>query len=86
MRHVLQGWTKAFSRISDVGVGAYFHYFALYMALVEFGIYWMHRLLHDIKPGYRCAPLATMPLLPSTLPQSPTASSVHDFEGRQCLI
>jgi len=36
-----------------VGVGAYLAYFALYMALVEFGIYWMHRLLHDIRPGYR---------------------------------
>ena len=36
-----------------MGVGAYLAYFAMYMALVEFGIYWMHRLLHDIRPGYR---------------------------------
>ena len=50
-----QGWTKAYSRISDIGVGAYLAYFALYMVLVEFGIYWMHRLLHDIRPGYRCS-------------------------------
>lgn len=47
-----QGWTKAFSRVSDVGLAAYFGYFVLYMTSVEFGVYWMHRLLHDIRPGY----------------------------------
>lgn len=47
-----QGWTRVFSRVSDVGVGAYLGYFVLYMTSVEFGVYWMHRLLHDIRPGY----------------------------------
>lgn len=31
----------------------YFVYLAVYLALVEFGIYWMHRELHDIKPLYK---------------------------------
>ena len=49
----LQGWTKAFSRVSEVGMGAYLAYFVIYMTFVEFGVYWMHRLLHDIRPGYK---------------------------------
>ena len=48
----LQGWTRAFSRVSEVGVGAYLGYFVLYMTSVEFGVYWMHRLLHEIRFGY----------------------------------
>lgn len=48
----MQGWTRAFSRVSEVGVGAYLGYFVLYMTSVEFGVYWMHRLLHEIRFGY----------------------------------
>lgn len=51
---VEQGWTRAYARIGDVGVWHHIAYFAMYMAIVEFGVYWMHRLLHDIRIGYRC--------------------------------
>ncbi len=50
---VEKGYTKAYSRISDVGVLRYWAYFALYMISVEFFVYWQHRGLHDITLGYR---------------------------------
>ena len=50
------GWTRVYARIGDVGVPRYLAYFAAYMACVEFFVYWMHRGLHDVKLGYRCAP------------------------------
>lgn len=50
---VEQGWTKSYSRISDVGVMGYLAYFVLYMTCVEFCVYWMHRGLHDVKIGYK---------------------------------
>ncbi|KAJ7975755.1 delta(7)-sterol-C5(6)-desaturase-like [Quillaja saponaria] len=50
---VEKGWTNSFSRISDVGWLAYLVYLLIYLVLVEFGIYWVHRELHDIRPLYR---------------------------------
>ncbi|XP_030536794.1 delta(7)-sterol-C5(6)-desaturase-like [Rhodamnia argentea] len=50
---VENGWTKCYSRVSDVGWLAYIVYMSIYLVLVEFGIYWMHRELHDIKPLYK---------------------------------
>jgi hypothetical protein len=47
------GWTKSFPRINNVGWVAYVGYLAIYMVIVEFGIYWMHRELHDIIPLYK---------------------------------
>lgn len=47
------GWTRCFSSISEVGWPMYFNYLIIYLILVEFGIYWMHRELHDIKPLYK---------------------------------
>lgn len=47
------GWTKCYSRIGDVGWVAYLGYLIVYLVFVEFGIYWMHRELHDIKPLYK---------------------------------
>lgn len=47
------GWTKAFPRIDNVGWPTYVCLVITYLALVEFGIYWMHRSLHDIKPLYK---------------------------------
>ncbi|KAI9379579.1 hypothetical protein POPTR_017G116600v4 [Populus trichocarpa] len=47
------GWTKCFFSISEVGWFAYITYLAMYLVIVEFGIYWMHRELHDIKRLYK---------------------------------
>jgi hypothetical protein len=50
-----RGWTRAYSRVSSIGLARHIAYFVAFMACVEFGVYWMHRLLHDIRVGYRCA-------------------------------
>ncbi|KAH7846724.1 hypothetical protein Vadar_017402 [Vaccinium darrowii] len=47
------GWTRCYPRISDVGWVTYLSCLAIYLVIVEFGIYWMHRGLHDIKPLYK---------------------------------
>ncbi|KAI9085636.1 hypothetical protein K1719_032479 [Acacia pycnantha] len=47
------GWTKCFPRASHVSWPAYLVYIAIYLVMVEFGIYWVHRELHDIKPLYK---------------------------------
>ncbi|KAL9269178.1 Delta(7)-sterol-C5(6)-desaturase-like protein [Drosera capensis] len=47
------GWTRCFPLISDVGWTAYLGNLLIYLVIVEFGIYWMHRELHDIKPLYK---------------------------------
>lgn len=47
-----QGWTMAYARIDEYGWAKYLGFFILYMSFVEFGVYWNHRLLHDIKAGY----------------------------------
>ena len=46
------GWTRSYPRVDDVGLLLYVGYFFVYMLVVEFGVYWMHRLLHEIKPLY----------------------------------
>ncbi|CAL1390662.1 unnamed protein product [Linum trigynum] len=52
--HLIEnGWTKCYSGIYEVGWILYFCYLAIYLIFVEFGIYWMHRELHDIKPLYK---------------------------------
>ncbi|KAK6255734.1 Fatty acid hydroxylase - like 10 [Theobroma cacao] len=50
---VENGWTKCFATISEVGWLPYVIYLSIYLVVVEFGIYWMHRELHDIKPLYK---------------------------------
>jgi Delta7-sterol 5-desaturase len=52
---VERGWTLSYASVSDVGVPAYVALFVLYISFVEFGVYWMHRGLHDIPAGYKCA-------------------------------
>jgi lathosterol oxidase len=47
------GWTLCFFHISDIGWPMYLVYLALYLTFLEFGIYWVHRGLHDIKPLYK---------------------------------
>ena len=48
-----KGWTRCYLSISEVNVVSYFILTFLYLVLVEFGIYWMHRTLHDCKPMYK---------------------------------
>ncbi|XP_074289876.1 delta(7)-sterol-C5(6)-desaturase-like [Silene latifolia] len=50
---VESGWTKCFPRVSDVGWPFYLISVFSYLSFIEFGIYWMHRALHDIKPLYK---------------------------------
>ncbi|KAJ8436627.1 hypothetical protein Cgig2_029873 [Carnegiea gigantea] len=50
---VESGWTRCFPQISDISLQAYLGYLLIYLLIVEFGIYWMHRELHDIKPLYK---------------------------------
>jgi Delta7-sterol 5-desaturase len=47
------GWTKSFPRINNVSWIAYIGYLAIYMVILEFGMYWIHRELHDIKLLYK---------------------------------
>ncbi|XP_027358200.1 delta(7)-sterol-C5(6)-desaturase-like [Abrus precatorius] len=47
------GWTKSYPRLYHVGWLAYLVNLSIYLILVEFGIYWVHRELHDIKPLYK---------------------------------
>jgi lathosterol oxidase len=51
---ILRGWTKVYPLVDDQGGWAkHLALFGAYMLGVEFFVYWMHRLLHDIKPGYK---------------------------------
>lgn len=50
---VERGWTRAYPHISDVGLVWHLIYFVLYMTSVEFGVYWNHRLLHEIRWAYK---------------------------------
>ncbi len=43
------GWTQAYSRVADVGLAFHLACFAAFMAVVEAGVYAMHRLLHDVQ-------------------------------------
>ncbi|CAN0172288.1 unnamed protein product, partial [Scytosiphon promiscuus] len=47
-------WCRCYFRLSDVGgVVGYILYTAAYLAVVEVGIYWMHRTLHTNKFLYK---------------------------------
>lgn len=49
-----QGWTQAYDTIEEIGGWQpYLGYTLLYLALVEFGVYWMHRTLHTNKWLYK---------------------------------
>lgn len=51
--HIVErGWTLAYVRLEEYGWPTYLFYFFAYMAFVEFGVYWNHRLLHDLRIGY----------------------------------
>ncbi len=44
-----EGHTKVFFYVEEVGWKKYAIYFTAYLTLVEIGIYWMHRKLHENK-------------------------------------
>jgi len=48
-----QGWTMVYPRVDNMGLPMFMVYFVLYMVCVEFGVYWMHRGLHEIQWAYR---------------------------------
>lgn len=49
-----KGWTQTYYSLHEVGgLGPYLAWLVLYLALVEIGIYWMHRTLHTNKFLYR---------------------------------
>jgi Delta7-sterol 5-desaturase len=51
---VEQGWTQIYHTISDIGgYHWYLPMLLIYFALVEVGIYWMHRTLHTNKWLYK---------------------------------
>ncbi|CAD5321870.1 unnamed protein product [Arabidopsis thaliana] len=47
------GWTKCYSTLDHFNWFLCFLYIALYLVLVEFMIYWVHKELHDIKFLYK---------------------------------
>ena len=49
---ILSGRTRVYGRLSSVTPGAYVAHVALYMLAVEFGVYWQHRKLHEVKWAY----------------------------------
>ena len=42
-----------YPRIDNLGLPMYIVTFFLYLVSVEFGVYWMHRGLHEIKWAYK---------------------------------
>ena len=51
---VEQGWTRVYHTVQEIGGWPwYFATMVLYFALVEIGIYWMHRTLHTNKWLYK---------------------------------
>ena len=50
---VERGYTLAYDNFADVGIVRYLLYMAVYLLLVEFGIYWVHRLEHDFPFLYK---------------------------------
>eukprot|EP00624_Nannochloropsis_granulata_P005834 evm.model.NODE_4170_length_6426_cov_20.221910.1 len=51
---VEKGWTLCYYNIEDIGGWPYYLAFTLlYMSMVEVGVYWMHRTLHENKTLYK---------------------------------
>ncbi|CAN6451557.1 unnamed protein product [Victoria cruziana] len=52
--HVIEkGWTRAFVRIEEVGWPKHVLCTSIYLLIAELGLYWTHRLMHEIRPLYR---------------------------------
>lgn len=50
---IRKGYTLCYAQVDTVGWPMYAVYFVMYMASVEFGVYWMHRKLHEVRLGYK---------------------------------
>ncbi|XP_039021710.1 delta(7)-sterol-C5(6)-desaturase-like [Hibiscus syriacus] len=50
---VESGWTRCYARVSEVGWPLYLLHVFLYLTVLEVGVYWMHRKMHEIKPLYK---------------------------------
>eukprot|EP01138_Halocafeteria_seosinensis_P003457 gb/GECG01003533.1/.p1 GENE.gb/GECG01003533.1/~~gb/GECG01003533.1/.p1 ORF type:complete len:335 (+),score=18.83 gb/GECG01003533.1/:1-1005(+) len=50
---VERGFGMAYYSVPEFGWWRYLAFTAVYLVWVEFGIYWVHRLLHEIKWAYR---------------------------------
>ncbi|WOK93492.1 hypothetical protein Cni_G02190 [Canna indica] len=48
-----KGWTKCYCSINEVGWPIYLTYVTIYLILIEFGVYWIHRELHEVKLLYK---------------------------------
>ncbi|KAF2577153.1 hypothetical protein F2Q68_00002565 [Brassica cretica] len=48
-----RGWTKCYSTLDQFNWFLCFVYIVLYLVIVEFGMYWVHKGLHDIKFLYK---------------------------------
>jgi Delta7-sterol 5-desaturase len=46
------GWTLVYQRVDQVGWACYLAFTITYLAIVEFGAYWMHRFMHENKLLY----------------------------------
>jgi len=51
--YIRKGYTLCYAQVDTVGWPMYAVYFVMYMASVEFGVYWMHRKLHEVRLGYK---------------------------------
>jgi lathosterol oxidase len=49
---ILSGHTRVYGRLSSVSPAQYLAQVACYLLCVEFGVYWMHRKLHEVKWAY----------------------------------
>nr|XP_018900768.1 PREDICTED: delta(7)-sterol-C5(6)-desaturase-like isoform X1 [Bemisia tabaci] len=49
---VEKGWTKCYAKLEEVSWATYIGNTIAYLMIIEFGIYWMHRWLHTVKPLY----------------------------------
>jgi Delta7-sterol 5-desaturase len=50
---ILSGYTRVYGRLSSVSPLTYLAHVAVYMACVEFGVYWQHRKLHEVRWAYQ---------------------------------
>jgi hypothetical protein len=78
-----RGYTLTYAHVSDVGVPKFAACLVLYMAFVEFGVYWMHRGLHDIPWGYKCAAVSLLYIVLPLLARSSEWPLLDRQHGRQ---